>query len=336
MNESASVVEYAPGYNSYSAQSLPMACSESLISSSEISTSSCNEKSGVCIDGPLQSLMDGKYDHAWRPSSDIKSEFIMYNWSEPVMVHYIQTAGYGETGGPYKGAVEKFKVEYGKADGTWEYYVSHTETGDKSWTVLDGFAQAPDAKMNALNPPIETRFLRIRPQSWKDHIALRASVRGCKASTVKGGDMQLNVPYRQIFPAKYPDLQTFVTDLRLHVSEAIGSGVDQIQVASVEQMKDDPTKTNARVEILPKTGQNAPADLLQELAFAISDPTGALFKWTQDLQKRDNLEAYSCDNINCHEPNGHCVGGQCFCLEGWKGPTCDTDMNDKTHEGVKA
>jgi hypothetical protein len=332
MNESAKVVMYQP--NSYTAQSLPMSCSDSLISNSEISTSSCNEKAGTCVDGPLQSLMDGKYDHAWRPSSDIKSEFIMYNWTEPMMIHYIQTAGYADTGGPFGGAVQDYKLEYGTANGDWEYYVDHAENGGKSWTILDGYAEAPDAKMNALNPPIETRYLRIRPQTWKGRIAMRASVRGCPASTVKAGDMELNADYRSIFPAKFPNLQAFVTELRLQVSEATGSSIDQVQVESVKEKAGDMTKTVARVEILPKNGMQPPADLLQNLQFEISDPTSKLFKWTQSLQKRDDLEQYSCENIDCHAPNGECAGGQCFCFEGWEGPTCEEDKN-AAHQNVK-
>lgn len=35
--------------------------------------------------------------------------------------------------------------------------------------------------VNALDPPLFTRFLRIHPQSWAHHIALRLELLGCEA-----------------------------------------------------------------------------------------------------------------------------------------------------------
>merc|ERR1719409_2069198 len=238
------------------AEALPMACSESLIKTSSISSSSCKEEHGVCVHGPLQSLMDGN----------------------------------------------------------WEYYVSvDEESNGASWSILDGYAAAPDAKMNALNPPIETLAIRLRPTSWKRSIAFRASMRGCNADTVKTGEMKLNTEFRALFPAQFKDLAELSTELRLQVSEYTGGGMDQVQIQYIKKASppDDKTVTLAGVEFLPKPGTGPTGDannLLNSLATGLGDTSSTIYQFTSDIVNkaaRANIDTFSCSPggtpKDCHE-----------------------------------
>jgi len=192
--------------------------------------------------------------------------------------------------------------------------------------------------MNALNPPIETRFLRLRPTEWPmgGGIAMRASIRGCRSDQVKAGDLTLNADFKNIFPSKFRNKEELATELRLQVSQAVQASVDSVAVTDIKASPTDKTRTIARVELLPKSGQSPPATMLNKLAQKLGDTSSDLYQWAQKISKRENLDQYSCEEVNCNPPNGQCAGGQCFCLVGWEGPHCETQTAEsKRFEGVK-
>nr|XP_020765276.1 coagulation factor VIII-like isoform X2 [Odocoileus virginianus texanus] len=47
--------------------------------------------------------------------------------------------------------------------------------------VFQGNQDSFTPVVNALDPPLFTRFLRIHPRSWANHIALRLELLGCEA-----------------------------------------------------------------------------------------------------------------------------------------------------------
>lgn len=266
----------------------------------------------------------------------------MWNWTQPVIIHYIQTSGMQNPA--QDGALKEYKVEYltPPPASKWEYYVDVAEDSSKSWTVLDGYAAAPEAKMNALNPPIETLAIRIRPTSWKKAIAFRASIRGCNADTVKTGAMTLQAEYNGLFPAVFRNQEQLSTELRLQVAEYTGCSMDQVQVPYI---KEDPanakTATIAGIEFLPKPGTGPTGDsefLLNSLATGLGDTSSTIFQFTSDIVNkaaRDNIDSYSCENVDCHAPNGECAGGQCFCLDGFDGADCSTITNAARAEAIQ-
>lgn len=47
--------------------------------------------------------------------------------------------------------------------------------------VFQGNQDSSTPVVNALDPPLFTRYLRIHPTSWAQHIALRLELLGCEA-----------------------------------------------------------------------------------------------------------------------------------------------------------
>lgn len=70
-----------------------------------------------------------------------------------------------------------------------EFLVSSSQDG-RRWTlflqdghtkVFQGNQDSSTPVVNALDPPLFTRYLRIHPTSWAQHIALRLELLGCEA-----------------------------------------------------------------------------------------------------------------------------------------------------------
>merc|ERR1719375_1858390 len=82
------------------------------------------------------------------------------------------------------GAPGNFRVQYQDSDGHWNYFATFSDQRNGiPFTDLNGEARPPDAKMNSLMPPVETKHMRLRFTTWEgEKVAVRASIRGCLAS----------------------------------------------------------------------------------------------------------------------------------------------------------
>jgi coagulation factor V (labile factor) len=51
---------------------------------------------------------------------------------------------------------------------------------------FEGNSDCTAVKMNTLKIPVETRFMRIVPKSWKEKVALKVQFYGCPVHQVPG------------------------------------------------------------------------------------------------------------------------------------------------------
>jgi hypothetical protein len=329
--------------NTHSAQDpgLGMACSDALVSSATISSSSCAKVQGICTSGPLESVMDGATDHAWRPENVTANDYLDYQWPQAVIIRYVQTSGLAASASVSPacnsqcGAPQGYHVQYQTSAAEWAYYVSFKdERSGQAMSELDGEARPPDAKMNALTPPVESNHIRLRFISWVgEKVAVRASIRGCLASSAAGADISLNAPFNNIFPAVYADVATFANELAGLVSHEsdIHCSVDQIAIESIGPSTGSTYGTGSvdvRVLFLPKATAEAneePLNCVAALGTVVADATSELAKWAADIINYAHpLTVPTCATLDCGK-HGTCAAGSCFCHEGFTGADCSVD-----------
>ncbi|XP_054937761.1 coagulation factor VIII isoform X7 [Physeter macrocephalus] len=112
--------------------------------------------------------------NAWRPRANNRKEWLQVDFQKTMRVTGITTQG-------VKSLLTSMYVK--------EFLISSSQDGH-NWTLLlqngkvkifQGNQDSFTPVVNALEPPLFTRFLRIHPQSWAHHIALRLELLGCEA-----------------------------------------------------------------------------------------------------------------------------------------------------------
>ncbi|KAI4555009.1 hypothetical protein MJG53_021243, partial [Ovis ammon polii x Ovis aries] len=112
--------------------------------------------------------------NAWRPQVNNPKEWLQVDFQKTMRVTGITTQG-------VKSLLTSMYVK--------EFLISSSQEGH-NWTpflqngkvkVFQGNQDSFTPVVNTLDPPLFTRFLRIHPQSWVHHIALRLEFWGCEA-----------------------------------------------------------------------------------------------------------------------------------------------------------
>ncbi|XP_004285975.2 coagulation factor VIII [Orcinus orca] len=112
--------------------------------------------------------------NAWRPRANNQKEWLQVDFRKTMRVTGITTQG-------VKSLLTSMYVK--------EFLISSSQDGH-NWTlflqngkvkIFQGNQDSFTPVVNALDPPLFTRFLRIHPQSWAHHIALRLELLGCEA-----------------------------------------------------------------------------------------------------------------------------------------------------------
>uniref|UniRef100_A0A452FA46 Coagulation factor VIII n=1 Tax=Capra hircus TaxID=9925 RepID=A0A452FA46_CAPHI len=112
--------------------------------------------------------------NAWRPQVNNPKEWLQVDFQKTMRVTGITTQG-------VKSLLTSMYVK--------EFLISSSQEGH-NWTpflqngkvkVFQGNQDSFTPVVNALDPPLFTRFLRIHPRSWVHHIALRLEFWGCEA-----------------------------------------------------------------------------------------------------------------------------------------------------------
>uniref|UniRef100_UPI00403B3905 Coagulation factor VIII n=1 Tax=Homo sapiens TaxID=9606 RepID=UPI00403B3905 len=112
--------------------------------------------------------------NAWRPQVNNPKEWLQVDFQKTMKVTGVTTQG-------VKSLLTSMYVK--------EFLISSSQDGHQ-WTlflqngkvkVFQGNQDSFTPVVNALDPPLLTRYLRIHPQSWAHHIALRLEVLGCEA-----------------------------------------------------------------------------------------------------------------------------------------------------------
>ncbi|XP_071243950.1 neuropilin-2-like [Salvelinus alpinus] len=124
-------------------------------------------------------------DNAWTPSEDSIKEYIQ------VDLHFLKVL----TGISTQGAVSKetqksyyvttFKLEVSTNGEDWMIY-----RFGKNHKMFHANTDPSEVVLNRVPQPVLARFVRIRPQSWKNGIALRFELYGCQIIDAPCSEMQ--------------------------------------------------------------------------------------------------------------------------------------------------
>lgn len=154
--------------------SMPLGMQNKAISDSQI-TASSHLSNIFATWSPSQARLhlQGR-TNAWRPRVSSAEEWLQVDLQKTVKVTGITTQG-------VKSLLSSMYVK--------EFLVSSSQDG-RRWTlflqdghtkVFQGNQDSSTPVVNALDPPLFTRYLRIHPTSWAQHIALRLELLGCEA-----------------------------------------------------------------------------------------------------------------------------------------------------------
>ncbi|XP_032362260.1 neuropilin-2a isoform X1 [Etheostoma spectabile] len=124
-------------------------------------------------------------DNAWTPSEDSNKEYIQ------VDLHFLKVL----TGIATQGAISKetlksyyvttFKLEVSTNGEDWMVY-----RHGKNHKIFHGNTDPAEVVLNRVPQPVLARFVRIRPQTWRNGIALRFELYGCQITDAPCSDLQ--------------------------------------------------------------------------------------------------------------------------------------------------
>ncbi|KAM3585026.1 uncharacterized protein V6R79_005423 [Siganus canaliculatus] len=124
-------------------------------------------------------------DNAWTPAEDSNKEYIQ------VDLHFLKVL----TGIATQGAISKetqksyyvttFKLEVSTNGEDWMVY-----RHGKNHKIFHANTDPAEVVLNRVPQPVLARFVRIRPQSWRNGIALRFELYGCQISDAPCSDLQ--------------------------------------------------------------------------------------------------------------------------------------------------
>ncbi|CAI5638038.1 unnamed protein product [Oreochromis niloticus] len=124
-------------------------------------------------------------DNAWTPAEDSNKEYIQ------VDLHFLKVL----TGIATQGAISKetqksyyvttFKLEVSTNGEDWMVY-----RHGKNHKIFHANTDPAEVVLNRVPQPVLARFIRIRPQTWKNGIALRFELYGCQITDAPCSDLQ--------------------------------------------------------------------------------------------------------------------------------------------------
>ncbi|XP_034033288.1 neuropilin-2a isoform X2 [Thalassophryne amazonica] len=133
---------------------------------------------------PRQARLNNN-DNAWTPAEDSNKEYIQ------VDLHFLKVL----TGIATQGAISKetqksyyvttFKLEVSTNGEDWMVY-----RHGKNHKVFHANTDPAEVVLNRVPQPVLARFVRIRPQTWRNGIALRFELYGCQITDAPCSDLQ--------------------------------------------------------------------------------------------------------------------------------------------------
>ncbi|XP_014844712.1 PREDICTED: neuropilin-2-like isoform X2 [Poecilia mexicana] len=124
-------------------------------------------------------------ENGWTPAEDNNREYIQVDLHTLKVLTGIATQGAisKETKNIYY--VSSFKLEVSTNGEDWMIY-----RHGKNHKVFHANTDATDVVLNRIPQPVLTRFIRIRPQTWKNGIALRFELYGCQITDAPCSELQ--------------------------------------------------------------------------------------------------------------------------------------------------
>uniref|UniRef100_A0A8C6PVE6 Neuropilin n=1 Tax=Nothobranchius furzeri TaxID=105023 RepID=A0A8C6PVE6_NOTFU len=133
---------------------------------------------------PRQARLNNE-DNAWTPSEDSNKEYIQVDLHFLKVLNGIATQGAvsKETQKAYY--VTTFKLEVSTNGVDWMVY-----RHGKNHKIFHANTDPAEVVLNRIQQPVLARFVRIRPQTWKNGIALRFELYGCQITDAPCSDLQ--------------------------------------------------------------------------------------------------------------------------------------------------
>ncbi|KAI3356486.1 hypothetical protein L3Q82_017693, partial [Scortum barcoo] len=124
-------------------------------------------------------------DNGWTPNEDSNREYIQVDLHTLKVLTGIATQGAisKETQKSYH--VTTFKLEVSTNGEDWMVY-----RHGKNHKVFHANVDATEVVLNRIPQPVLARFVRIRPQTWKNGIALRFELYGCQITDAPCSELQ--------------------------------------------------------------------------------------------------------------------------------------------------
>uniref|UniRef100_A0A8D3C700 Neuropilin n=1 Tax=Scophthalmus maximus TaxID=52904 RepID=A0A8D3C700_SCOMX len=124
-------------------------------------------------------------DNAWTPSEDSNKEYIQVDLQFLKVLTGIATQGAvsKETQKSYH--VTTFKLEVSTNGEDWMVY-----RHGKNHKIFHANTDPAEVVLNRVPQPVLARFVRIRPQTWRNGIALRFELYGCQITDAPCSDLQ--------------------------------------------------------------------------------------------------------------------------------------------------
>ncbi|KAK3543538.1 hypothetical protein QTP70_023869, partial [Hemibagrus guttatus] len=126
------------------------------------------------------------YDNnAWTPSEDSNKEYIQVDLHFLKVLAGIATQGAISTETHKSYYVTSFKLEVSTNGEDWMVY-----RHGKNHKIFHANTDPSEVVLNRIPQPVLARFVRIRPQAWKNGIALRFELYGCQITDAPCSEMQ--------------------------------------------------------------------------------------------------------------------------------------------------
>ncbi|XP_029305247.1 neuropilin-2a isoform X5 [Cottoperca gobio] len=124
-------------------------------------------------------------DNAWTPSEDSNKEYIQVDLHFLKVLTGIATQGAVSTETQKSYYVTTFKLEVSTNGEDWMVY-----RHGKNHKIFHANTDPAEVVLNRVPQPVLARFVRIRPQTWRNGIALRFELYGCQITDAPCSDLQ--------------------------------------------------------------------------------------------------------------------------------------------------
>ncbi|XP_022791959.1 uncharacterized protein LOC111331165 isoform X2 [Stylophora pistillata] len=149
-----------------------------LITNDAMRASSVLDRYHVPSQARLNNTKQGKNSGAWKPKINNKKQYLEVDLGALTLVSQVATQGYPTASGVKihkkdKCWVESYVLAFSTDGSNWQQY-----TEDGVVKVFNGNRDNNTIAINSIKNPVEARFVRFIPQSWKNSIAMRVEVYG--------------------------------------------------------------------------------------------------------------------------------------------------------------
>ncbi|XP_022795118.1 uncharacterized protein LOC111333762 [Stylophora pistillata] len=155
----------------------PLGMESQHIQDAQITASSEYDRNHAAIQGRLNFKAGGGKQGGWSARQNNGNQ-----WMQVALGSYTKLTSIATQGrNAHNQWVTAYKLQYSDDGVNFYYYKS---PGQSSPTILKGNRDRDSVVYNKLNPPIQARYIRLRPTAWYHHISLRMELYGCQVFTL--------------------------------------------------------------------------------------------------------------------------------------------------------